>query len=185
MPRPEQQKDALLILLQEQFGYVEREKKFEWLDTPPKSHGPSDYPADYRTIVKALCDYRNRPDFCNARPRDGKLSCDFVIEDIKLIIEFDERQHFTASRKIALQNYPLDVLLHFSSADWIKHCENIDAHDNDPPYRDEQRAFYDSIRDIEAFRNGWTLLRIKDGDVDWTMANTETLNNTINHGNHR
>jgi very-short-patch-repair endonuclease len=61
----------------------------------------------------------------------------------------------------------------------MKYCDEIDAHDNHPPYRDEQRAFYDSIRDIEAFRNGWTLLRIKDRDIDWETASIETLNNIL------
>ena len=165
MSKSKIQKEALLILLQKQFGQVVCESKFDWLNTPSKSCDPSDYPPDYRAIIKALCEHRNKPDFCNVRPSDGKLSCDFAIEEHKLIIEYDERQHFTSARKIALQNYPADVVLHFSSSDWIKHCNEIDAHDNDPLYRDEQRAFYDSIRDIEAFRNGWTLFRIKDGDI--------------------
>jgi very-short-patch-repair endonuclease len=183
MTRSKIQKIALRTLLQKRFGQVECEKTFDWLKTPRKGCTLSECPADYKTIIKALCDYRNRSDFFGMR--SCKLKCDFVIEKRKLIIEYDERQHFTAARKIALKKYPKDVRLHFSQSDWVKHCETINAHDNDPPYRDEQRALYDSLRDIEAFCNGWTLIRIKDGDIDWTTANTGTFNKLLNHGNHR
>ena len=185
MWNPKHQKEALFRLLQERFGVAEckGEKTFDWLRTPPKGTTLSECTADYKAILKALCKYRNRCGFFGMRSR--KLPCDFVIEKRKLIIEYDERQHFTAARKIALRNYPQDVVLHFSSSGWMKYCDEIDALDNHPPYRDEQRAFYDSLRDIEAFRNGWTLLRIKDRDIDWETASMKTLNSVLKHGNNR
>lgn len=120
--------------------------------------------------------------FCKVQPRYAKLRCDFVVEDRKLIIEYDERQHFTALRRIALQNYPPDIVLNYSATEWMKYCDEIDAHDNDPLFRDERRALYDSVRDIAAFRNGWTLLRIKYGNVDWKTASMETLDHVLDHG---
>jgi hypothetical protein len=42
-----------------------------------------------------------------------------------------------------------------------------------PPYRDEQRAFYDSLRDILAARNGVRLIRLRYGTFDWTGPDAE------------
>lgn len=39
--------------------------------------------------------------------------------------------------------------------------------DKKTPFRDEQRAYYDSVRDILAARNGITLIRIKHRNYDW------------------
>lgn len=41
------------------------------------------------------------------------------------------------------------------------------ANDPTPPYRDEQRAFYDSLRDVGAAANGYTLIRLMHGAFDW------------------
>ncbi len=59
------------------------------------------------------------------------------------------------------------------------YCDEINAIDNNPEYRDEQRAFYDSVRDIEAFRNGWMLIRIKEKVVDWETADLKTLDDVL------
>ena len=39
-------------------------------------------------------------------------------------------------------------LLGFSAKRWMELCEHHDARDNAPPYRDEQRAWYDTLRDL-------------------------------------
>ena len=101
-----------------------------------------------------LKDYRGYTPF----NRNGKIKFDFVIDDCKLIIEYDERQHFSIPRKISLENYPSDIKLFYNKDEWINRCEEIHAQDNDPIYRDEQRAYRDSIRDIEAYKNGYKLL---------------------------
>ena len=73
---------------------------------------------------------------------------DFYILDYQLNLEFDESQHFTNPRKIALERYPEELKLGFDRQRWIKLCEELDRRDNDPPYRDEQRAWYDTLRDF-------------------------------------
>ena len=40
--------------------------------------------------------------------------------------------------------------LGFSKDRWVALCEEIQAGDNSPIYRDEQRAFYDTVRDISS-----------------------------------
>jgi len=73
---------------------------------------------------------------------------DFFIPDQKLIVEFDESQHFTKPRDIALSLYPRDSLYGFCIQRWRRLCQELDRHDNDPPDRDEQRAWYDTLRDF-------------------------------------
>jgi len=154
------QKKALLRLLQKHYENVEKEKKFGWLRTP----NCDSLPDEYKEIVSALSKYRNQTGF---QISNYKLGCDFVIDQQKLIIEYDENQHFSKARKITLENYPSSIQLNYSLQAWIMACEKIYTRDNDPVDRDERRAFYDTVRDIEAFKHGYTLIRIKHGDFDW------------------
>ncbi len=158
------QKNALQKLLQQKFGIIETERKYEWLKTPD----PDNPPEEYKNIIKALEEYRNQGGFLK---RSHYPSCDFVFEAHKLMFEYDENQHFSQARKISLENYPETIHLCFSKNDWIDHCNKIKAKDNDPIDRDERRAYYDSIRDIEAYKHGYKLVRIKHGDFDWEDNN--------------
>ncbi|MDE2185067.1 MAG: hypothetical protein KGJ78_18795, partial [Alphaproteobacteria bacterium] len=99
------------------------------------------------------------------------LRCDFYVPRANLIIEYDERQHFTEPRALTLELYP-SLSLGFDIPRWLNACRKIRAHDNDPPYRDEQRAFYDALRDILSQPNGTQLMRIKHGDWDWSRPDS-------------
>jgi len=177
MQSAKKQKEALLNHLIHLFGadHVEIERNFDWMD--PGVNFLSN--PDYFKIITSLAGYRNHNGFIKRySPR-----CDFYVPSQKLILEYDERQHFTNLRKMALECYPDDVLLSYSKDKWIEHCISIQAVDNDPPYRDEQRAWYDSIRDITAARNGYVLIRIKDGDFDWTSPESKScLINVLKSG---
>lgn len=74
--------------------------------------------------------------------------CDYWVPDPGFIVEFDERQHFTSPRKLALAMYADRHALGFSAERWMELCEQHDARDINPPYRDEQRAWYDTLRDL-------------------------------------
>ena len=81
--------------------------------------------------------------------RSVKLAgCDYWVRDSGFIVEFDESQHFTRPRRIALSVYADIGSLGFSAKRWMELCEHHDARDDDPPYRDEQRAWYDTLRDL-------------------------------------
>ncbi len=96
-------------------------------------------------IYKALQEYRGYNNFVKA----NKLpNVDFYIPNHGVIIEFDESQHFSNPRKIALENYPNAFQLGFDRNKWIDLCGLLNKKDNDPPYRDEQRAWYDTLRDF-------------------------------------
>ena len=79
---------------------------------------------------------------------DTLAGCDFWVPDPGFIVEFDESQHFTSLRKLALSVYADDKPLGFAAKRWITLCEYHKAKDNDPPFRDEQRAWYDTLRDL-------------------------------------
>lgn len=167
------QKNAMQRLLQKHYGHIETEKRFDWLRTPDQNNLPS----EYMEIVSALSNYRQHDGF---KKSNYPLSCDIVIEKHKLIIEYDENQHFSKAREITLDHYPANIHLHYSKDMWLEACNRINAKDNDPIDRDERRAFYDTVRDIEADRNGYKLIRIKHGDFDWEEQGAEIhLNNLL------
>ena len=164
--RLEPQKQALADLLRRRFGTVVTEAEFPWLTVPRRS----DMDESIAGIHDALRDMRGRTDFAAT---GRSLRCDFFVPGERLIVEYDERQHFTLQRAKALEVYPPEVALGFDRDDWIAACRSIRATDPDPPYRDEQRAFYDSLRDILAARNAVRLVRLRDGTFDWTGTGTD------------
>ena len=155
-----QQKEYLQNLLYELFGEVETEKKYDWATSPRTEKVYMDIIAN----IEKLCGTRS---FANKK---YKMAFDFVCEKQKLIIEYDERQHFTKQRKIALMSYPSNIRLYYEKKMWIKACDDINTRlkSKDRPYRDETRAFYESIRDIESYRNGYRLIRIMHGQFDFS-----------------
>lgn len=152
------QKNALQLLLNKLCdGDIVCEKTYSWMKTPATISN------EYKNLYNALCSYRHNENFAK---KNVSLRCDFVCESKKLIIEYDERQHFSEARRIALQSYP-EAALNFDRNLWIKACQDTQAKDNSPADRDETRAFYDSVRDIEAGKHGYTLIRIMHGQIDF------------------
>lgn len=74
--------------------------------------------------------------------------CDLFVPALNSVVEFDESQHFSRARMVSLLHYPEELKLGFDPKTWIALCEKIDAKDNDPEDRDEQRAWYDTMRDF-------------------------------------
>lgn len=124
---------------------------------------------DLFSIHTALQDHRNHKKFVKTR----KLSpVDFYVPDPGLVVEFDESQHFTLPRKISLLNYPDSLDLGFDKDRWINLCNDLNKKDGDPPYRDEQRAWYDSIRDFApAILDIKPTIRIFSRDYVWCSLN--------------
>lgn len=171
-----EQKNALQLVLNKYFnGEVVSEKTFNWLVTPGNK---INYNKElYGNLITRLKDYRSNTNFAKENYR---LKCDFVCQSKKVIFEYDERQHFTHARKIALDVYKNVIDLHYNVDHWTCACNDISAKDNWPLNRDEARAFYDSVRDIEAFNNGYRLIRIMHGEFDWESADAvEYLNNIL------
>jgi len=124
-------------------------------------------------IYSALQNHRGFPEFVRA----AYVDVDFFLPEQKMIVEFDESQHFTEPRKIALSHYPSDCNLVFSRDTWMKHCDDIQAYDNDPPFRDEQRAWYDTMRDFIPEAKGFRpTVRLFARDRVWCNLDVNNVN---------
>jgi hypothetical protein len=118
-----------------------------------------------KTIHDALIEHRGFDRFVKSRklPR-----VDFFIPDKKIIIEFDESQHFTKPRDVALGLYPRGKKYGFFVEKWRVLCEKLNRRDNDPLYRDEQRAWYDTLRDLSPILwGGRQTVRLYSRDFIW------------------
>jgi hypothetical protein len=137
-------KETVRELLERVYGKIEQNYKFE-VGTHVEDFSNFSCYSRLKEIYEALQDYRGLREFVKAKtlPR-----CDFFVPYLGFLVEFDESQHFTLPRKLALKMYPNKLELGFSREKWIVLCEEINARDNDPPYRDEQRAWYDTLRDF-------------------------------------
>ena len=101
--------------------------------------------------------------------RSKKLKpVDFYLPEKSLIVEFDESQHFTKAREIALSLYPQNCEFGFSVDRWRMLCQKLDKRDNDPPFRDEQRSWYDTLRDFAPLLSGiGKTIRLYSRDLVW------------------
>lgn len=158
---PVSQKLALEGILRDRYGDIQKEATFDWLIVP-STHSMD---KEIAAIADALTSYRGQVGFFKP---GVALKCDFFVPSMRYIIEYDERQHFTIPRDLSLSLYPDNLKLGFDLNQWRESCQRIRAEDPNPPYRDEQRAFYDTLRDLLAVRNGYYPIRIKHGDYDWT-----------------
>lgn len=116
-------------------------------------------------IHTALQDHRGFEIFVKAKklPR-----VDYFVPSSNLIVEFDESQHFTKPRGIALGLYPDNVKFGFPVQKWRELCHSLNKKDNDPPYRDEQRAWYDTLRDFAPMLTGaGKTVRLYSRDLVW------------------
>jgi hypothetical protein len=94
--------------------------------------------------------------------------CDFDISDPPFILEFDESQHFSRPRLVALSLYTDKIKLGFSAERWKELCREIDAKDDQPFDRDERRAWYDTLRDLVPSQYGLKpTVRLYAGDYPW------------------
>jgi hypothetical protein len=170
-------REALRKTLSEIWGPLEVEKKIQGI-TVPDLKNRSGIDPTLQIILQRLEDYRQ---ISIQGKKHWVLAFDFFLPRIGVAIEYDERQHFTPLRATALRAYPSKIKLGFDKERWIQLSEEIRAGDNSPIYRDEQRAFYDSVRDILAPRMGLKpVVRIFEEDVKWESdQSTSTAANCI------
>ena len=97
------------------------------------------YHNDMLKILEAIESYRGykSEEFIKAK---SLYSCDLYIPSHNYIVELDENQHFTAVRKESLFAYPDNFVFGYSKYNYLDMCDEINAKDGDPYYRDEQRG---------------------------------------------
>ena len=165
-------KEAVKALLGKIYGKVESNYKLH-NGVSPEDFRDTAYYKTLKEVYQALQKHRGHKKFTKVKtlPR-----CDFFIPDPGFILEFDESQHFTIPRKIALKQYPADFGSGFNIQRWIELCGNINARDNDPLYRDEQRAWYDTLRDFLPKLKGLKpTARVYSEEMRWCALSPENL----------
>jgi len=121
-------------------------------------------------ICRALEEFRGYRDFIKS---PQVPPCDFYVSDPAFILEFDESQHFTHARLVALSLYPPQAKVGFPVARWQELCRLIDARDDDPPDRDERRAWYDTLRDLVPALHGLKpTVRVYANEFHWCSLNS-------------
>jgi hypothetical protein len=134
-------------LLIECFGDVKKNYNLR-LSNRPDSFSSNSCFSDLNRIFIMLQDYRGYKEFVRSKRLPN---VDFFAMEPGVIIELDESQHFTFPRMIALKEYPSYLELGFDRKTWIELCTRMSRKDNAPPYRDEQRAWYDTLRDFAPY----------------------------------
>jgi hypothetical protein len=98
-----------------------------------------------KTIYTKLQNHRGHDQFVRAKKLPPG---DLFVVNPGFAVEIDESQHFTKLRQIALENYPAYMKCGFDKTKWIERCIKLNIKDPSPIYRDEQRAWYDTLRDF-------------------------------------
>ena len=162
-------KAAVEKMLAKIYGDVIREYGIR-VETNPEHFSETQHAECLRAIHATLAGFRGHDGFAKAK----SLNVDYFVPSENLIVEFDESQHFTEARKIALEQYPDSLDAGFSRSRWRGLCLSLDKHDNDPPYRDEQRAWYDAMRDFYPSENGLKpIVRLYAGEMRWCSLDPE------------
>lgn len=122
-----------------------------------------------KSVFKILQTRRGFKDFVKAK----KLpACDLYIPFPGFVVEMDESQHFSSARRTTLSHYPRSLKIGFEKSKWTRLCDEIDARDNDPLYREEQRAWYDTLRDfLPVFKGLHPTVRLFLKDFKWCELN--------------
>jgi len=175
--RPE---DCIGDMLRSIYSDVRHRYRIQLGTHPEDYEGQSIHPS-LSSIYSALMNHRGFANFVNAKYVDA----DFFIPNPGFIVECDESQHFTEPRKISLQNYPEDKKIGYSKEEWIAHCKNLNKSDNYPPSRDEQRAWYDTIRDFLPEIMGFQpTVRLFSREIDWCRMDPSNATDIQNFKNH-
>lgn len=132
-------------LLRAIYGEVHVNYRLPGMGARPEDFETNKHYSTLARIYAALQDHRGHREFVRVRTLPH---CDFHVANPGFVVELDERQHFTLPRKLALSLYPPDLVLGFNRNRWMALCKDIAAKDNDPPFRDEQRAWYETLRDF-------------------------------------
>ena len=126
------------------YGGCQQNYSFGW-SASPRDYAKTPIGTTLERIQSSLENFRGHGDFIKS---PLVPPCDYYVSAPPFILEFDENQHFSRPRLIALSLYPDDLKLGFSVADWRDLCHGLDARDDEPFDRDERRAWYDTLRDL-------------------------------------
>jgi len=166
-------KNSLIDMFRCVYGHVKIDHKIQ---VPARMDDYVAHPchADLEKVLHALQKHRGHREFVRLRHLHR---CDLYLPSANAIVEFDESQHFTAAREVALAQYPTSLPVGFDLQEWKNRCAAIDAKDNEPEFRDEQRAWYDSLRDFLPLIEGMSpTIRVFMGGFPWCSLDSRDPN---------
>ncbi|WP_157160198.1 hypothetical protein [Cupriavidus sp. BIS7] len=137
-------KTAVLRMLSALYGEVKESYRLA-IPTAPNAYSETQFGDVLQRIYDGLSSFRGHKNFVRI---SALAPVDFYVPSMELVVEFDESQHFTEPRALTLALYPKDLAVHFDSVRWQELSAKLKRHDRDPAYRDEQRAWYDALRDF-------------------------------------
>jgi hypothetical protein len=163
-------KEHVRHMLTALYGECRVNYSFPW-SAKPEDYALTPVAQSLESIRAALADLRGHRDFIKSPLIPP---CDYYIPEQKLIVEFDESQHFTLQRSITLSLYPERLTLGFPLQRWRDLCHRIDATDDKPVDRDERRAWYDVLRDLVPTIHGFKpTVRLYADDYAWCSLDAE------------
>lgn len=156
------------LLLRNAFENVETNYNLT-LPSRVEGYKSTDHESLLSDIFEKLTKHRSHDNFIKVK---NLPNVDYYIPSKGYIIEFDESQHFTIPRDISLGVYPKEQTVGFSVDRWRRLCQELRKKDNDPPYRDEQRAWFDTLRDFAPLTLGrGQTMRLFARDYEWCSLN--------------
>jgi len=145
-------KQRVREMLEAIYGSCRQNYSFAW-SASPRDYATTPIGTTLDRIQSSLENFRGHRDFIKSALVPP---CDYYVSAPPFILEFDENQHFSQPRLIALSLYPTDLKLGFSVSEWRELCRALDARDDEPFDRDERRAWYDTLRDLVPTVYGFT-----------------------------
>ena len=169
-------KDVIRILLEKLHGTVKMKYKVKDIPVRIEVYKGHKHYNDLKKIYDALTRINGHKNFVRV---NNLQRCDFYLPKENRIVELDEYQHFTKPRCISLYNYPKSIKLGYDKQVYKTICDAKNQHDNDKDciFRDEQRAWYDTIRDFLPLLSAEITkptIRIPIGLFDWCSLNPKS-----------
>ncbi|HEY1236062.1 MAG TPA: hypothetical protein VGH22_21970 [Candidatus Binatia bacterium] len=159
-------------MLEAIYGRCQQNYSFGW-SASPRDYVTTPIGPTLERIRAGLENFRGYRDFIKS---PIVPPCDYYVSTPPFILEFDENQHFSRPRLIALSLYPEDVQLGFSVTDWRDLCRGLDVRDDEPFDRDERRAWYDTLRDLVPIVYGFApTARVYGGAYPWCSLNPSSI----------
>ncbi len=164
-------KERVRELLTAIYGQCRVNYSFPW-SARPEDYASTPIGSRLRQIRTALGDLRGHRNFIKSTQVPP---CDYFLTDPPFILEFDESQHFSRPRLVALHNYPENTPIGFSISRWRDLCSEIDAKDDEPFDRDERRAWYDTLRDLVPSIHGFRpTVRVHAEEFPWCSLDADS-----------
>jgi hypothetical protein len=164
-------KERVGELLKALYSDCRRNYSFPW-PAKPQDYEDTSLGQVLRHICDALGSMRGHREFIKS---PQVPPCDFYVLEPRFIVEFDESQHFSRPRLLALSLYPAEFKAGFPIGRWQELCRLIDARDDTPFDRDERRAWYDTLRDLVPARHGFSpTVRLYADEFHWCALDSQS-----------